>query len=262
MHELWQQCQASIVSLTFQNADGRMSSGTGFKVGSFLITNNHVMHVPGFKRMSMRSVQADGHTTAYEEEFGHLQFRDMLEDGDQEAGWDYAVLRVPGLSFSTLPSLELQPSDHVQVGSAVALFGYQFDNPNLSIHAGHLSSQYQKAGVHYLQLDCSVNQGNSGGPLIDVATGKVLGIVTRKATGLTEQFDVLVAALDRNIQALDASQRGGGQVRLMGIDPIGAIRESQAQMGVLAREIRRSANVGVGYAYQIRKVREALARLA
>lgn len=256
MHKLWLQTQSSVVSLTFRNCEGRISSGTGFKVGRFLVTNNHVMQVPGAKRILLRGVRPDGYTTAFELEIGHLQFGTMLRDGDPEGGWDYAVLEVPGPEFAALPSLPLDEAEDVNVGSAVALLGYQFDQPNQSMHMGYVSSQYERAGVHFVQLDCSVNQGNSGGPLVDPVTGRVIGIVTRKATGLTAGFDQLLKVTRDNIAALAAV--AGGQVYLAGIDPIAGMKASQAQMEQLALEMRRSANVGIGFAYQIRKVRESL----
>ena len=46
-------------------------------------------------------------------------------------------------------------------------------------------------GVDIIQLDASVNSSNSGGPLIHPESGDVFGIITRKATGLTDMFDEL-----------------------------------------------------------------------
>ena len=186
----------------------------------------------------------------------------MLIDGDPETAWDYAMLQVQDSQFSALPSLELETSNQVNVGLPVALFGYQFKHPKQSIHMGHVSSQYEKAGVHYLQVDSSVNQGNSGGLLIDVETGRVIGIVTRKATGLTSQFDQLLQAFQENILAIEATQRGGGRVLMMGIDSIESMKSTQIQMSRLALEIRRSANAGIGYAYHIKKLRSSLANMS
>jgi hypothetical protein len=92
------------------------------------------------------------------------------------------------------------------------------------------------------------NHGNSGGPLIDTADGKVLGIVTRKATVLTKDFEDLDTVLQSNIKLLNQS---AGGVFLSGVDSISATRMIQEQIRVICRNIGRSANVGIGYANHI-----------
>jgi hypothetical protein len=87
--------------------------------------------------------------------------------------------------------------------------------------------------------------GNSGGPLIDVRTGAVIGIVTRKATGLTKLFGELRAAIDQNIAV---GQRGVGMMSMSGFDPAQAFVAGQNQIIATLNEIERQANVGIGYA--------------
>jgi S1-C subfamily serine protease len=113
-------------------------------------------------------------------------------------------------------------------------------------HAGLISSIYPSGPTQILQIDGSVNASNSGGPLIDAETGDVLGIVTRKATGLSRMFQELLQSFENNIQVMQASQ---GMVGLAGVDPIAALIASQRQLQHVAREIERSANVGIGYAF-------------
>jgi S1-C subfamily serine protease len=109
-----------------------------------------------------------------------------------------------------------------------------------------------------IQIDASVNSGNSGGPLINAHTGEVIGIVTRSITGLTEDFDELVKSFEENIKALNNVK---GAVRLSGVDPLEALLVSQAQMQRITRNIRRTANVGIGIAYSIKEVLSELKKL-
>ncbi|MCK9388852.1 MAG: serine protease [Sulfuritalea sp.] len=262
MLNLWQRCHASVFSLTFESDEGRISSGTGFKVNDLLVTNNHVMQIQGARRIVLRSVLQDSYTRNVELSFGHPEFRSMLLDGDPETGWDYAVLKVPHPAFAAVPALQLDESEDVQVGTQIALFGFQFEQSNLSMHVGYVSSQFQRADVRYIQLDSSVNQGNSGGPLINFASGRVIGMVTRKATGLTQQFDDLHKAIRQNIDLLQASQRSGARGTVGGVDPVVATIAIEVQMERIAKEIARSANVGIGYAYHIKKVRDSIANLS
>lgn len=259
LNDLWNGIHSSVCSITFTNAAGdRLSSGTGYRTGNYIITNNHVIQVPGARRVSIRFVEADGHTTLIQRDYGRLEFQQFLVDGDPEDSWDYAILAIDDPEILARPALQLTAQNQHCIGRNVALFGYQFDQPNQSVHSGIISSTFSRAGVDYLQLDSSINNGNSGGPLIDIDSAEVIGIVTRKATGLTEEFDKLIESFRDNIAALEQSR---GMVGLAGIDPIRALIATQVQMSQVSIELKRSSNVGIGYAYNIRKIREGLQHL-
>jgi S1-C subfamily serine protease len=259
MQALWQKLHPSIVSLTFLNTTGeRITSGSGFKMGGYLITNNHVIQVPSSRQVILRTVGSDGSVSAFETVFKKMNFQHMLRSGQDEFSWDYAVIALNHPDFERIPDLEAKEDEGVTIGSETCFLGFQFEQKNLSIHRGLVSSTFVKAGVRYIQIDGSVNHGNSGGPLIDIADGKVLGIVTRKATGLTKDFESLDTVLQSNIKLLN---QNAGNVFLSGIDPIAATQMIQEQIRVIARNIGRSANVGIGYAYHISEVRSELQRL-
>ena len=105
-----------------------------------------------------------------------------------------------------------------------------------------------------IQIDGSVNGGNSGGPLLEMDGGTVIGIVTRAHVGfVAEQFDNLIGALRNNVDVL-ANQRAS--ISIGGVDPIQAVRGSQAAMVEIAATLRRSANVGIGFAFSSSHISE------
>jgi S1-C subfamily serine protease len=114
--------------------------------------------------------------------------------------------------------------------------------------ADHMNFTGNYADNHVIQLDASVNQSNSGVPLLDGETGQVLSMVTRKGTGPSNLFDELLSVFDKNVTALSAAT---GMIGLGSVDPIAAIIAGQRQMKALASEIQRSANVGIGYAFSV-----------
>jgi len=258
--DLWKKVHKSICSIVFYSDDERIASGTGFKVGDKLITNNHVIQVSQATDVLLRFVKEDGYTDLASKKMSLADFQARLLDGMSEDSWDYAILDLNIPEFNDAPSLCLSSEDKFAVGQLVALFGFQFDQPNLSIHTGILSSRFVKGDVKYLQLHVSVNQGNSGGPLIDPKTTEVIGIVTRKMTGLTRQFDKLLESFSQNIRILEQASKGG-RIQMFGIDPIDFFKVSQTQMTKISLEIRRSANVGVGYAYELKEIRKSLDKL-
>ena len=62
-------------------------------------------------------------------------------------------------------------------------------------------------------------------------------------------------SFDANAKAFEAVQ---GTVALSGIDVFQVLTITQHQMKQVSAEIARSANVGIGYAYALRKIRESL----
>lgn len=85
--------------------------------------------------------------------------------------------------------------------------------------------------------------------MLHIGSGLAVGIVTRTQTGLEEDFDALLAAIERNVEVLEQSRKSGMTVKLAGIDPIQATRSTMTILGRLAKNIKRSANVGIGYAF-------------
>ena len=242
-----------MVSINFYNGNILLSSGSGFIYRGCLVSNNHVFNprqqpLHGDTKVICRF----GDTGLQDPNDIEIRYRDLeLIVGSSETSHDYIVYRMPnGLNISQKHTFKLDHSLAYE-GQQVLILGYPFGLPVMTSHVGYISAIYEQAGVKKLVLDASVNAGNSGGPLLDLETGNVLGIVTRKHSGLSEQFDKLIESFNENVKALSAVK---GSVILSGIDPIMALRISQEQMAELSEHIRRSSNVGIGYAFSTRSL--------
>lgn len=90
---------------------------------------------------------------------------------------DIAVLKIDAPNLDPLP---IGNSDGVKVGQLVFAIGNPFGLSE-TVTAGIISAKSRRAmrdsTVEYLQTDAAVNQGNSGGPLINLR-GEVIGINT------------------------------------------------------------------------------------
>lgn len=256
--QIWSACHRGVCSITHLVNGERLGQGTGFLVGTWLVTNNHVIRGRGASHVRVQFVAEDGHTITAAKQFTSAAFAALLVDGEPEASWDFAILRADFPEFAQQTGIELSSDPPPPIGAPISFLGFQFEDQNLSIGSGFLASRYSRSKVDYLQLDASVNHGNSGGPLIEAGTGRAIGLVTRKATGLTRQFDELLASFDANIVALQQAQ---AIMHIGGVDPIEGFRISQQQLKGIGFEMRRSANVGIGYAYDISRVRNALIKL-
>jgi serine protease Do len=184
--------------------------GTGFVVGdgTLVVTNYHVLP-PNFV---LEPLAASGTSapdtgprlvalTSRNETTG--QFR-RLRVVATDRWRDLALLQVadgPSPSaMPALPALPLAPARTAREGQAVLLLGYPIAGVlgfALVSHRGIVSSivsaalpapsaasldaravaQIRQGNFELLQLDATAYPGNSGGPLVDAASGQVLGVV-------------------------------------------------------------------------------------
>ncbi len=147
------------------------SSGSGFIVTSDgeILTNYHV--IQGAQTLTV-----------------------TLYDGSQypatvigyEATSDVALIKIEatGLKTTTLGN-----SSDLYVGAEVAAIGNPLGELTYSLNVGYISSMERSVNtdgtpINMMQIDVSINSGNSGGPLFDMK-GNVVGINTAKYSGST-----------------------------------------------------------------------------
>jgi putative serine protease PepD len=142
------------------------AEGTGFEIDTKgnILTAEHV--VDGAKSITVKFM--DGSTT-----------KATLVGSDKST--DTAVIHVD-VPASKLHPLTLGSSSSVQPGQSVVAIGSPFGLPE-TMTAGIVSAtnrtitapnRFSIEGA--IQTDAAINHGNSGGPLIDVATNTVIGI--------------------------------------------------------------------------------------
>jgi len=99
---------------------------------------------------------------------------------------DFAVLKVDGAG---LPFLQFGSFSDLKEGEELIFIGYPFMELREITHKGMVSwkgklvwkgEEGDLPGANFLQLNAIINNGNSGGPLIDIKTGRVVGIIKAK----------------------------------------------------------------------------------
>ncbi|WP_240996323.1 S1C family serine protease [Pseudomonas viridiflava] len=95
---------------------------------------------------------------------------------------DVALLRVNSAEITIAyptPSLVLGDERSVDIGSSVGYLGFPFGLNIPKVSQSVISAKISnESGTRNLMLDTSINDKNSGGPLIDVESGRVIGIVS------------------------------------------------------------------------------------
>ena len=95
---------------------------------------------------------------------------------------DMAVLKLETGKYQSCALLDIPRRE---MGNDIVIMGYPFgdrvsddiENLSLSITKGYVSSWQKKKGNDYALLDIAAKAGNSGSPVIDVNSGRVIGIL-------------------------------------------------------------------------------------
>jgi len=95
---------------------------------------------------------------------------------------DMALLKLEGENF---PSVQMDWNNPIKRGQKIQLLGYPFgtkisDDAKLldySIFEGKVASIQKKNGYDTVFVDMQAKRGNSGGPVFDIESGKVIGIL-------------------------------------------------------------------------------------
>lgn len=161
-------------------SQSEQSAGTGIIItaGGLVITNRHV--VPA-GTTSVSVTLADG-----------TELRDVSVVGrtSQSSSLDIAFLKINNTEGKTLMPATLGDSSKVQVGDAVVAIGNALGQFQNTVTSGIISgygrqvqasasdnSQNSENLDNLFQTDAAINEGNSGGPLVNL-NGQVIGINT------------------------------------------------------------------------------------
>lgn len=144
---------------------------------------------------------------------------------------DVALLRLDIQGEGSLPAVEgmlMHNEANVPVGSSIAYIGYPY--ADLSLHTRHIASStvsckvLSSVGTRQFQLDAAVYEGCSGGPAIDVRTGRIFGVISSRFApsgpqgGLRIMGDGRFLASDSNISYAISIAYGLAIMRAEGLD--------------------------------------------
>jgi len=140
------------------------SSGSGFlidKTNGIIITNAHVgSYSPALNRVNFKYSDP-------------VQTKQVYIDPDI----DLELLQIdPKLIPKNAIEAKLQCKNDYKPGQGVVAFGHPASK-DFTITRGIISAiRYETDFFESIQTDAAINRGNSGGPLIDISTGEVIGI--------------------------------------------------------------------------------------
>ncbi|HET6864115.1 MAG TPA: trypsin-like peptidase domain-containing protein [Candidatus Saccharimonadales bacterium] len=201
-----------IFGFTFPQTQQVQSAGTGFIISSdgIIVTNRHV--VPS-GTTSVSVTLSDG------TQYNNVQVLGRTSDSSSQ---DIAFLKIGNLNGHSLVPVTLGDSSGVQVGDRVVAIGNalgQFQNTvttgiisgfGRDVTAGDQSNLQSSENLTDLfQTDAAINEGNSGGPLVNI-NGEVIGINTAVASGAQ---NIGFAQPINDLKALISSVLDNGQLQ-------------------------------------------------
>ncbi len=167
------------VYLRVTTEQGKVYFGSGFFAGGtgYVVTNAHV--VKGVKEVE---VVIDSGTSRTRTLVGVV----VAKDSDR----DLAILRVTG---SNLPNpLPLGGDRALKETHEIYIFGFPLGEDlgkEITVNLSSVSSLRDNGGYPEIQMNGGVNQGNSGGPVVD-SMGNVVGVVVSKIQGTEIDFAI------------------------------------------------------------------------
>jgi serine protease Do len=117
---------------------------------------------------------------------------------------DVAVLRIADAGTRRPATLE---SRIVDVGEPVGVFGHPM-GMYFTGTRGIISGHHDQFGPEYLQVDATVDHGNSGGPAISMQTGRVIGLATAGMDGKKGDRVNFVTPIDQVRPMLEQLRNG------------------------------------------------------
>ena len=183
----------------------RVGFGSGVIISKdgYIVTNNHVID------------GADEITVKLND---NREFQGRIIGSDSST--DLALVKIEGDDFPTIP---VGDSDALKVGEWVLAVGNPF-NLTSTVTAGIVSAKARSIGIYnggvesFIQTDAAINQGNSGGALVNTR-GELVGINSALAspTGAYSGYGFAIPTSIMTKVIADLKQYGTVQRALLGI---------------------------------------------
>jgi|SRR3989344_253932 len=219
-------CIVKIGVVIIENNTPRfIGAGSGFIISNsgHIITCSHVI-----KNLQVIHVGFDRGNFQLEYNLAKLVYDDHERD--------FAIIKIEKQNLGFLPLGDFNSNN---IGDEVIFLGFPLQVVKVTAHKGMISAMGQdvlpKVNLNIFQIDGSVNNGNSGGPVVN-KDGIVIGIVTSKYLEFNEELEKILK-LGKMTGISIGSQQGS-------ID----IGESFFNIVNLMRS---HINVGIGHAFSI-----------
>ena len=217
-------------------------SGVIISKDGYIVTNNHVIDNADIISVKLN----DGR-----------EFKGRIIGADPST--DLALVKIEG---EDLPTIPVGDSDQLKIGEWVLAVGNPF-NMTSTVTAGIVSAKARSLGVYnngvesFIQTDAAINQGNSGGALVN-ARGELVGInsVLYSPTGSYSGYGFAIPTSIMKKVVTDLKEHGVVQRAKLHIECNEIITDLQADEERTAKMKQRAEELGVTEGVIVDKVLE------
>ncbi len=255
--KIWKKYQKAVCSINFYGSSGcKLFGVSGFKHGNRIVSDDQIHNLKEVKEVIIQFYENDGHKVFREIKFDKLEFKSILPDNKQFPKLGLSYINLEKEKLEGLPDLEFCGKCEPTIGMEAVTIGYQFDTNNLALKTALVSSyNVSENGYDYIQYEGMVKPGSSGAPLLNLKTGKVIGVIANKELQIVKAYNEMRKIADNNLEILEKVK---GKWTYDDIDPVQVMIVSQNQMKHMAREFFSNFVVEAGYALEIHYLKEML----
>jgi len=176
--ERWKMATGKVICNDFRK------TGSGFFISDegLFLTNNHVVHNISFDAAGTIRIDYSEEIYVRIGEHNHRAFLAIDENSDQPIVYDYAILR---LDITPEFYFNFTDIENLREGEQIMALGYPLGFNELIFTKGIISAILVRPShinsLHRMRTiltDTLITYGNSGGPLIRMSDGRVIGINT------------------------------------------------------------------------------------
>jgi Do/DeqQ family serine protease len=219
-----------------------IGSGVIISQDGYIVTNNHVVEGADEIEVTLND---------------NRSFKGRIIGTDVNT--DLALIKIEGKDFPTLP---VGDSDALKVGEWVIAVGNPF-NLTSTVTAGIVSAKARSLGMNsiesFIQTDAAINQGNSGGALVNVK-GELIGInaILSSPTGTNTGYGFAIPSNMMKKVVTDLKTYGTVQRAVLGIEggSFPEMQEGASSDEELNKVQTEMKNLGVVDGVVIRKITE------
>lgn len=248
--EVWKKYHGAVCSIEFLGSSGSRIYGlTGFRTGQKIVTDDMLYNIKGAQEVVISFYREDGMTVSSQLKMGYHELLYILPDKEDFDDLGFVVIPADFPEFRKTSSFELCRDCGPILGQEAVSLAYQSEYNNVSIKSAMVSSCFKnELGLSFIQYDGTVKPGSSGGPLIDIVSGTVLGITSVKEMSVVKNYKKLSNIIENNLALLKAEE---GKWQINDIDPIQVLIANQNQIKHVAREFFKNSTVRIGFALDI-----------
>jgi len=226
-----------IADATWQIQSGsNIGSGFSFIRDDIIVTNHHVIEPSQINP----TIPILGRT-----ENGIEVALELLKFSPKDQS-DWAVLRIIGKLHSGRNVLTPDSSPNYERGQHIIFSGFPHGIPHLLTQEAQISGKIDDKKFY---INGIVNDGNSGGPIINAETGKIIGIVTQRRFVGNFQLQKTLNEIRQLQNHCKQLMQGTCGVVIMGINFADFANLISSSLDVVSQVITANANTGIGIGF-------------